>query len=453
MTELAGQPAWPAAGEPLGPGAAYARWLDVCAGAGWRPEPVAERAPIADALGRVTASPVRSRWPAPRFDCAAMDGIAIRAGAAPPAGSGELAGRWQLERSSFAWVDTGEPMPPDTDTVVERERVEHGADGSAWVTGPAPRGLHVRSKGEDFPAGQSLIPAGQRLRPVDLAAAAAGGHADLQVIRRPVVAIIPTGDEVRPAGSPLRTGDITDSNSIMLAAQVVAAGGRQLACDVQPDDPDAIVAQIRQIARRVDAVLVIAGSSAGRRDHTAAVLSAVGGLAVQGVAVRPGHPVLLGHAQVSDTGSTGSTGDAGRPPSGAAVPVIGVPGYPLAAAVIFELFAVPLLAALQGIPQPGRERRRAQLACDWASATDVEEWVPVALGPSADLHPSGGTEVCMATPRGHGAGAISRLLHADAWWQIPIGQGKFARGEYIDVLPIPGAPPGPAPETPGRRQP
>jgi putative molybdopterin biosynthesis protein len=388
-----------------------------------------------------------------------MDGIAIRAAAAPLAGSSELAGRWRLGRSSFVWVDTGEPMPPDTDTVVERERVEHSPDGSAWVTGPAPRGLHVRTQGEDFPAGQSLIPAGQRLRPVDLAAAAAGGHAHLEVIRRPVVAIIPTGDEIRPAGSPLHAGDITDSNSIMLAAQAVAAGGRPLACDVQPDDPHAIAAQIRKVAGQADIVLVIAGSSAGRRDHTAAVLSKVGGVAVHGVAVRPGHPVLLGHAQAGDTGSTGSTGNtgstghAGSTASGAAVPVIGVPGYPLAAAVIFELFAVPLLSALQGIPQPDRERRPAQLACDWTSAADVEEWVPVALGPSADRHAPDGTEISIATPSGRGAGAISRLLHADAWWQIPIGQAKFVRGEVIDVLPIPGARPGLAPDTPGRRQP
>jgi len=459
VTGLAGHPAWPAASEGLGPEAAYVRWTDACADAGWQPEPVAERVALADGLGRVTAGPVRARWPAPRFDCAAMDGIAIQAGAAPPAGSSDLAGRWQLDPSSFVRIDTGEQMPPGFDTVVERERVEYGADGSASVRGPAPAGLHVRTQGEDFQAGQLLIPAGRRLRPVDLAAVAASGHTDLEVIRRPAVAIIPTGDEIRPAGSPLRSGDVTDSNSIMLAAQTVAAGGFPIACEVQPDDPRAIAEQIRLAAAEADVVLVIAGSSAGRRDYTAAVLSEVGGLAVRGVAVRPGHPVLLGHARAGSTGGTGGTGVTGstagpagaaRRASGRAVPVIGVPGYPLAAAVIFELFAVPLLAALQGVPRPDRQSRRARLASEWTSSPDVEEWVPVALGPSPHPQPSGATDVSVATPIGRGAGSISRLLHADAWWQIPIGQAKFASGEYIDVQLMPGAAPGPAAGTAAR---
>jgi putative molybdopterin biosynthesis protein len=361
-----------------------------------------------------------------------MDGIALRGGEAGIL-SREQGDRWQLGAASFATVDTGDPLPPGADTVVERERVEYAPDGSAWITGPAPRGLHVRTRGEDFGAGQPLVPAGHRFRPVDLAAASAGGHAALEVIRRPTVAIIPTGDEIRPAGSDLGQADITDSNSIMLAAQAVEAGARPLVSDVQPDDPGTIAGKVRQVARAADVVLIIAGSSAGRRDHTAAVLSEVGGLTVRGVAVRPGHPVLLGHARTRPAGDISS----------AAVPVIGVPGYPLAAAVIFELFAVPLLAALHGVPHAGRARSRVQLACDWTSSAEVEDWVPVMLRPSADADSSGGTEVTVATPSGHGAGAITRLLRADAWWPIPIGQAKFARGEYIDVQRIPGLSAGP----------
>ena len=361
-----------------------------------------------------------------------MDGIALRGGEAGIR-AGELGDRWQLGAASFAPVDTGEPLPPGTNTVVERERVEYAPDGSAWITGAAPRGLHVRTQGEDFRAGQPLVPAGHRLRPVDLAAASAGGHAALDVVRRPTVAIIPTGDEVRPVGSALGPSDITDSNSIMLAAQAVEAGARPLVSDVQPDDPGTIARKVRRAALAADLVLVIAGSSAGRRDHTAAVLSEVGSLTVRGVAVRPGHPVLLGHARTRPAD--------GEPP--AAVPVIGVPGYPLAAAVIFELFAVPLLATLHGVPHSGRARSRVQLACDWTSSPEVEDWVPVMLRPSADVHSPGGTEVTVATPSGHGAGAITRLLQADAWWPIPIGQAKFARGEYIDVQRIPGVSAGP----------
>ena len=399
------------------PQAAYTQWVDACTAAGWRAAPAIERVPVRDGLGRVTAAPVRARWPAPRSACAAMDGIAIKA--VPAA-----VGVWPLAAGSFVWVDTGDLMPAGMDTVVERERVQFGADGSAQITGPAPRGLNVRATGEDFPADELLIPAAHRLRPADLAGAAAAGHDTLDVVRRPVAAIIPTGDEIRPVGSPLGPGDVTDSNSFLLASRAGETGARPLVSDVQPDDPDAITAEIRRAALAADIVLVIAGSSAGRSDHTAAVIARAGGLAVRGVAVRPGHPVLLGYAQ-PDRARAG----------GLAVPVIGMPGYPLAAAVIFELFAVPLLAALQGRPPPDRLWQRAQLACDWASSPDVEDWIPVSLAPASGeaRYP------VVATPGRRGAGSISRLMRAHAWWPIPIGQGKFARGEIIDVQPMPGA--------------
>jgi putative molybdopterin biosynthesis protein len=402
----------------LSPREAYARWTAACSAAGWRGEPVPERVPVAAALGRVTADPVLARWPSPRCDCAAMDGIAI-SGPGPAAGAASAAaadGAWTLPPTAFTWVDTGDPMPKGADTVVERERVAIRADGSAVITGPAPRGRNVRPYGEDFPAGELLIPAGRRLRPADLGAAAAAGHATLRTARQPAVAIIPTGDEIRPVGAPLRHGDIVDSNSIMLAARATRAAARVLAGDVQPDDTDKIAASVRSAALAADLVLVLAGSSAGRDDHTAAVLDQVGGLTAHGVAVRPGHPVLLGYAKAESAAGV--------------VPVIGVPGYPLAAAVIFELFALPLLAALQGLedPDPAGAPRQALLGCDWASAPDVEEWVPVALTPR---EASPGLE---ATPcPGHGAGAISRLVRADAWWPVPLGQGRFTRGALIEV--------------------
>jgi molybdopterin molybdotransferase/putative molybdopterin biosynthesis protein len=412
-----------AAGPRPSPQAAYAQWLDACTAAGWRAGPLTESVHLRDGLGRVTAAPVRARWPSPRYASAAMDGIAFKAA------TEDAGGPWQLAAATFTWVDTGDPIPPGMDTVVQRERLQPSADGSVQITGPAPRGLNVRAAGEDFPAGELLVPAGHGLRPADLAAAAAGGHATLQVARRPVVAIIPTGDEIRPVGSVLGPGEVTDSNSLLLAARAAQSGAHALVSDVQPDHPDALTAELRRAAGAAGLVLIIAGSSAGRSDHTAAVIAQAGGLAVRGAAVRPGHPVLLGHALPD------------QPPAirgGRAVPVIGVPGFPLAAAVIFELFAVPLLSALQGKPPAAQVWQRAQLACDWASSPEVEDWVPVSLAPA----PAAERARCplVATPGRRGAGSVSRLLRAHAWWPIPIGQGKFARGELIDVRPLPDTP-------------
>ncbi len=395
------------------------------------------------AEGRIVVwayEPRHARWPSPRSACAAMDGIAIRSGSAigpagpagpapaGPAGPAGAEGTWQLAASSFTWIDTGDPMPADTDTVVERERVELRADGSAVVTGPAARGLHVRPSGEDFQAGQLLVPAGRRLGPADLAVAAAAGRAALAVARRPVVAIIPTGDEIRPVGSVLGPGEIIDSNSLMLAARASQVGAVPQVSVVQPDDPDVLAAQARLAALSADVVLVIAGSSAGRDDHTAAVLAQVGGVAVRGVAVRPGHPALLGHVKPSGRARSARPAEV--------IPVIGIPGYPLAAAVIFELFALPVLAALQGTQVSDRGEQRAQLACDWTSPPEVEDWVPVSLTQA----PAGTPASVVATPGRRGAGSTSRLAQADAWWRIPAGRGRFARGELVDVQPMPGAP-------------
>jgi putative molybdopterin biosynthesis protein len=233
----------------------------------------------------------------------------------------------------------------------------------------------------------------------------------------------------------------------MLAARAAQAGAWTAVSEVQPDDPTAIAAAVRRAAAVADLVLVLAGSSVGRHDHTAAVLREVGAETVHGVAVRPGHPVLLGHARAGQRGQGEVPGGQRVPgPRHAAVPVIGVPGYPLAAAVIFELFGVPVLAALHGRPVPGPgDAQLAVLDCGWTSAPDVEEWIPVTLSAA-----SAPVTLPLATPcKGRGAGTLSRLAYADAWWRHPIGQGQIHRGDLIEVFPTAGTPEFPITRTDG----
>jgi putative molybdopterin biosynthesis protein len=409
------------------PQIAYSQWLHACKQAGWQGTPAAEPVAVRDALGRVTAAAVWARWSVPRFACAAMDGIAIAIAAVPP-DAGET-GPWRLAAGTFVPVDTGDPMPAGTDTVLIREHVTPGRDGSAQISGPARRGRHVRPPGEDIEAGELLLPAGHQLSPADLAAIAATGHSTVQAARRPVVAIIPTGDEIQPVGSALGPAGVVDSNSLMLAARADQIGAFPLVRDIQPDDRETIAAELRRAAVAADLVVIIAGSSAGRDDYTAAVIAEAGELAVSGVAVRPGRPALLGYARP------------GAGPGADPVPVIGIPGYPLAAAVTFELFAVPLLAALQGCPTPDRSWQEVRLGCDWDSPPGVEEWVPVALGApdvAVARDVSCGDGALVAMPQRRGAGTISQLMRASAWWPIPIGQGHFAGGADIHVHPLPG---------------
>ena len=176
-----------------------------------------------------------------------------------------------------------------------REHVHHMPDGRAELRAAVPPYQHVRSIGEDISATELLLPAGHRLRPVDIAACAAAGVVELRVRRRPRVAIIPTGDEIRPVGTALAPGEIADTNSMMLAAQAAEVGCEARTTGIVTDDPELIAAALREAAADADLVILIAGSSAGRDDYTARVVATAGSLAVHGVAVRPGSPGRPGH--------------------------------------------------------------------------------------------------------------------------------------------------------------
>jgi putative molybdopterin biosynthesis protein len=356
---------------------------------------------IAEAAELVTAAPVWATRSSPPFDAAGMDGIAVRA--ADTLGASETT-PVLLEPVGYDVVDTGDPMPPGRDAVVMREHVHYDA-GRAELRAAVPPYQHVRSIGEDVSAGELLLPEGHRLRPVDLAAAAAAGATHVSVRRRPVVLVLPTGDEVRPIGTDPGPGQILDTNSLMLAAQAIEAGCDARRLPIEPDDPGRIAAVVAAAAPQCDLLIIIAGSSAGRDDYTARVVSETGTLAVHGVAVRPGHPVVLGVV--------------GR------TPVLGAPGYPVSAALTFDIFAEPLLSGLSGAPPRQRPRAPARLARKLASPLGMDDWVRVRLG-VVD-----GTMI--ATPLPRGAGVLTSLVRADGLLVIPAGVEGHHAGSTVPV--------------------
>jgi putative molybdopterin biosynthesis protein len=356
---------------------------------------------IAEAAGLVTAAPVWATRSSPPFDAAGMDGIAVRA--ADTLGASETT-PVLLEPADYDLVDTGDPMPAGRNAVVMREHV-HYHEGRAELRAAVPPYEHVRSIGEDVSAGELLLPEGHRLRAVDLAAAAAAGATHVSVRRRPVVLILPTGDEVRPIGTTPGPAEILDTNSLMLAAQATDAGCEARCLPIEPDDPERIAAVVTAAAPQCDLLIVIAGSSAGRDDYTARVVASAGTLAVHGVAVRPGHPVVLGVV--------------GR------TPVLGAPGYPVSAALTFDIFAEPLLAGLSGAPPRRRPRTPARLARKLASPLGMDDWVRVRLGIV------GGTMV--ATPLPRGAGMLTSLVRADGLLVVPTGMEGHHAGSTVSV--------------------
>jgi len=358
--------------------------------------------PIAEAAGMVTAAAVWALRSSPPFDAAGMDGIAIRA--ADSLGASETT-PVHLAPGAYDVVDTGDPMPDSRDAVVMREHVHYDAAGHAELRAAVPPYQHVRSIGEDVAAGELLLPEGHRLRAADLAAAAAAGQTRLSVRKKALVLILPTGDEVRPIGTEPGPGEILDTNSLMLAEQAREAGCEARCLPIEPDDPARIAAVVASAAGECDLLIVVAGSSAGRDDYTARVVSSVGTLAVHGVAVRPGHPVVLGVV--------------GR------TPVLGAPGYPVSAALTFDIFAAPLLAELSGAPPRRRPRADARLARKLASPLGMDDWVRVRLGSV------GGSLV--ATPLPRGAGVLSSLVRADGLLVVPAGVEGHHAGSVVPV--------------------
>ncbi|WP_326640606.1 molybdopterin biosynthesis protein [Nonomuraea fuscirosea] len=381
---------------------ALAVWREARAAAGCpaRVDPV--RMLVGAAVGRVTAEPVWALRSSPAFDAAAMDGIAVRA--TDTVGAADTT-PVLLAAGDFAVVDTGDPLPEGYDAVVMREHVHRTPDGEAELRAAVPPYQHVRSIGEDISAGELLLPEGHRLRPVDVAACAAAGIVEVGVRRAPRVVIVPTGDEIRPVGAELAPGDILDTNSMMLAAQAREAGCEARVTEIVPDDPQAITAMLMEATQDADLVLLIAGSSAGRDDYTARVVAGAGVVAVHGVAVRPGHPVVLGAA--------------GR------TPVIGVPGYPVSAALTFDIFAAPALAELEGAAPRERPSATAHLARKLPSAIGMDDWVRVRLGRVRDR--------LVATPLPRGAGVLTSLVRADGLLVVPSGVEGHHAGEQVRV--------------------
>ena len=380
---------------------ALAAWREARVAAGCPPRVEAVRVPVAEAVGRVTAAPVWAARSSPAFDSAAMDGIAVRA--EDTVGASDTS-PVVLPAGAFEVVDTGDPLPAGYDAVIMREDV-HRTDAGAELRAAVPPYQHVRSIGEDISATELLLPEGHRLRPVDAAASAAAGVVELEVRRPPRVVVVPTGDEIRPVGSELRPGEIPDTNSLMLAAQA-----REVGCDTEVtgivvDDPAAITTVLRDAATRSDLVILVAGSSAGRDDYTARVVAAAGTLAVHGVAVRPGHPVVLG--------TVGTT------------PVLGAPGFPVSAALTFDIFAAPLLAELEGAAPRQRPLTTARLARKLPSAIGMDDWIRVRLGRVRG-------EV-VATPLPRGAGMLTSLVRADGLLVVPAGTEGHHAGEQVTV--------------------
>jgi putative molybdopterin biosynthesis protein len=382
---------------------AYRRFWDALdlAGAG-RPLP-GEDIPVAQALGRITAAPVWAKISSPHYHASAMDGVAVRA--ADTIGASETSPIHLRLETQAIWVDTGDPLPAPMNAVVMLENLQELGGGEIEIMQSVAPWQHVRPLGEDMVASELVLAEGRRLGPVDLGAIAGSGSTTVTVRRQPRVAILPTGTELVSPGAELKPGDIVEFNSIILGGQVHEWGGYTTCFPPTADDFDLLRQRVSEALAEHDVVVVNAGSSAGSEDYTASVVQDLGELLIHGVAVRPGHPVVLGVCR-------------GKP-------VIGIPGFPVSAVLTSELFLRPLIHRMLGVPVPERTRLQATMSRKVLSPMGEDEYLRVKLGQVGDQ--------LVATPLQRGAGVIMSLVRADGLVRVPRFSEGIHAGATVEV--------------------
>jgi molybdopterin molybdotransferase len=388
--------------------------------AGFRParRTAVETVALADAHRRVPAGPVRAPHDLPGFARSTVDGFAVRAADTYGASEGlpgylDVVGAVAMGRAPEVAVGpgvavampTGGVIPPGADAVVMVEHTQEAMPGTIEVVRPVAPGDGVVRGDEDARAGAELVPAGRPLRAQDVGLLAAAGVSAVRVHARPRVAIVSTGDEVVPPGTTdLAIGQVRDATATALAALVRDAGGEPDARGIVPDEHDALAAVLRDAVASCDVVVVSAGSSVGARDETAAVVAGLGppGIWAHGIALRPGKPTLL-----ADCGG---------------VPLIGLPGNPRSALVVFRIVGMPIVRLVGGMaadpPEP-RVRARLQRAVPSAAGRRDVVQVTVRDGVAAPLF---------------GASALLTVLTAaDGYIVVPDDATGVPEGSEVDV--------------------
>jgi len=356
-----------------------------------------ETVPITRALGRVLAAPLYAKYSVPEVNLAAMDGIAVKSRDTIGASDQNPVGI-----RDYARVNTGNIVPDSFDAVIMIE--DTWEDGEAFqIRKSAAPWQHVRPAGEDIRKDRLVLPKGHVIRAFDIGALATYGIGELTVTTANV-GIIPTGSELVPLGERPKPGQVVESNTIMAQVLFESMGAHCMRLPIVRDDPGLIEDALKTAAQKNDLVVISAGSSAGTRDYTASAIAAVGELLFHGVAVKPGKPMMLG--------KIGKT------------PVIGLPGYPLAAQTVLREFAVPILEHWDLAPVP-KFPVRVKLSTPLSSDLGFDEFVPVSVGRIGSQY--------WGITRSRGAFVQMATVRSNGYTHIPASIEGYEAGHELDV--------------------
>lgn len=361
-----------------------------------------EMVSVQNAFGRITARAVYAAICAPHYAASAMDGIAVHA--KDTFGATETT-PVRLTPQQYMVVDTGDPVPEDCDAVIMVEDIVRGEDESVTIYAAAAPWQHIRQIGEDICAGEMILASYMEVTPAAIGAMIAGGVLEIEVIKKPVIGIIPTGDEiVAPCTNP-KPGDILEFNSSIFSAMVQEWGAEAKTYPIVPDRFDAIREMVARAADECDIVLLNAGSSAGREDYSVSVIRELGDVVYHGIAIKPGKPAILGLR--------------------GAVPILGVPGYPVSGIIVIEELLKPLVAEWFHSNTAPVQLATATLTRPVVSGLKYQEFVRVRMGEV------GGK--LTASPLSRGAGVVSSFMKADGILEVPQGTEGYEAGEEVQV--------------------
>ena len=361
-----------------------------------------ETVPVQEAYGRITSRAVYANINAPHYAASAMDGIALLA--KNSFGATETT-PVTLSADRFVVVDTGDPIPEGCDAVIMVEDLVRNDDGSVTIHAAAAPWQHIRQIGEDICAGEMILPSFMEITPAAIGAMIAAGVLKAEVIRKPVVGIIPTGDEIIPPCADPKSGEILEFNSSIFSAMLRGWGAEPKTYPIVPDKFDAIRDMVAKAADECDMVILNAGSSAGRDDYSTAAVREVGEVVCHGVAIKPGKPAILGCQ--------------------GAVPILGVPGYPVSGIIVIEEFLQPLIDAWYGRENDRGSRTRAKLTRPVVSGLKYQEYVRLCMGYVGDS--------LMASPLPRGSGVVSSFMKADGMLEVPQGKEGYTASEEVRV--------------------
>lgn len=363
---------------------------------------VPEKISVQEACGRTTAGAVYAHICAPHYHASAMDGIAVNA--ASTFGATQTT-PVTLAADQYVVVDTGDPVPENCDAVIMVEDVVKEENGSVRLYDAAAPWQHIRQIGEDICAGEMILPAYTTVSPSAIGALLAGGVMEIEVLRKPVVGIIPTGDEIIPPTSDPEPGDIIEFNSSIFSAMLRQWGAVPLTFPIVPDRLDEIRSAVSSALSECDIVLLNAGSSAGREDYSAQVIRELGGVLYHGIAIKPGKPAILGYQ--------GSKA------------ILGVPGYPVSGIIVIEQLLKPIIEYINHHPVRQEGTVLAQLSRPVISGLKYQEFVRVRMG-----YVDGRL---IATPLNRGSGVVSSFMKADGILTVPQGLEGYEAGSEVEV--------------------